>query len=146
MTLSLYLNLSRIGLKSVNLIIINQFFIIFKKMFYKFISLLIVIFLCNSCVFPSYKFLENSDGEPILNSELYTLNEKLTPENFKVIDTNSYYIATFKGLDSNEEQKANLRIYKFHSDGYFKKILINSLANFTKKELKNRFIMEVNIN
>ena len=61
------------------------------------------------------------EGEPILDSDSYTFNEDLTVEDFIVIDTSSYYIETFQGLDSNEDQRANPRIFRFIKDGYFYK-------------------------
>lgn len=100
------------------------------------ISFLFVYILCNSCVYPSYKFEENKDGEPILTADSYTLNEELTIENFKVIDTSSYYIETFQGLDSNEEQRANPRIYKFHKDGYYKEDSYLYFGKFDKERNK----------
>jgi hypothetical protein len=109
-------------------------------------SIIFVGILFNSSVHPSYKLENNADGEPILDSDSYTFNEKLTEENFKVIDTGSYYIATFQGLDSNEGQRANPSIYKFHADGYFKKLPICTLESLIKKEIRNLHIMEVNIN
>jgi hypothetical protein len=86
----------------------------------KYFTIIFILFIFNSCAPPSYKFEKNSDGEPILESDLYTLNKNLTNENFKVIDTSCYYIETFAGLDSNENQRANPFIFKFHKDGYYK--------------------------
>ncbi len=99
-------------------------------------SFLFVTILFNSCVCPSYKFEMNIDGEPILDSDSYTFNKVLTDENFKVIDTSSYYIATFQGLDSNEGQRANPSIYKFHADGYFKKTSYLYFGKFDKERNK----------
>ncbi len=96
-----------------------------------------LLFFFNSCVQPSFKFETNKEGEPILKPELYTLDKKLTDENFKVIDTNLYYIETFQGLDSNEGQRANPMIYKFHSDGYFKEDSYLHFGEFDKERNKN---------
>ena len=102
----------------------------------KYVTLFFIVLFFNSCLHPSFKFETNTEGEPILNPELYTFNEKLTDENFKVIDTNSYYIETFQGLDSNEGQRANPMIYKFHSDGYFKQDSYLHFGNFDKERNK----------
>jgi hypothetical protein len=102
----------------------------------KFFSFLMTTILFNSCVYPSYKFEKNNDGEPILDSDSYTFNEKLTVENFTEIDTSSYYIETFQGLDSNDGQRANPSIYKFHADGYFKKTSYMYFEKFDKERNK----------
>ena len=95
------------------------------------------ILFCCSCVHPSYKFEVNSDGEPILDRSLYTFNKPLNENDFKTIDTAAYYIETFAGLDSNEDQRANPRIYKFHKDGYFKKTSYMYFNRFDKVRGKN---------
>ncbi|MFM7894363.1 MAG: hypothetical protein ACKO8L_00105 [Flavobacterium sp.] len=102
----------------------------------KYIALCFAILSLNSCLHPSFKFEKSKEGEPILNPELYTFKEILTDENFKIIDTNSYYIETFQGLDSNEGQRANPMIYKFHSDGYFKQDSYLHFGNFDKERNK----------
>lgn len=95
----------------------------------KFFSFLFIIYLFNSCACSGYRFQKNSDGEPILDSDSYTFKEGLKEENFIIIDTSSYYIQTFDESDSNEMQRANPRIYKFHKDGYYK---IDSYLYFGK--------------
>ena len=102
----------------------------------KYFTFFITVIFFNSCVHPSFKFETNREGEPILNPELYTLNKKLTNENFKVIDTNSYYIETFQGLDSNEGKRSNPMIFRFHSDGYFKKDSYLHFGKFDKERNK----------
>lgn len=99
-------------------------------------SFLFVTILFNSCVYPSYKFEKNADGEPILESNSYTFNELITVENLKLIDTSSYYVETFQGLDSNEGQRANPSIYKFYTDGYFKKTSYMHFNKFDKERKK----------
>ena len=102
----------------------------------KYFSIIFTLFILNSCVHPSYKFEKNIDGEPILDSEFYTFNNNLISENFKIIDTNSYYIETFQGLDSNEGQRANPMIFRFHNDGYFKKDSYLYFGKFDKQRSK----------
>jgi hypothetical protein len=99
-------------------------------------SIILVAIFCNSCVYPSYKFRKNADGEPILDSDSYTFNEDLTVEDFIVIDTTSYYIETFQGLDSNDGQRANPRIYKFLKDGYYKEDSYLYFRKFDKERNK----------
>lgn len=103
------------------------------KYFIASISILFFI----SCAHPSYKIEANKDGEPLLNPLLYTLNEKLTDEDFKIIDTLSFYIESFEGLDSNEDQRANPVIYKFHANGYFKQDSFLYYGKFDKVRTKN---------
>jgi len=102
----------------------------------KYFTIIFILFIFNSCAPPSYKFEKNSDGEPILESDLYTLNKNLTNENFKLIDTSSYYIQSFQGLDSNEGERANPSIYKFHKDGYFKITSYLYFERFDEKRTK----------
>jgi hypothetical protein len=102
----------------------------------KYFTIIFILFTFNSCAPPSYKFEKNSDGEPILHSDLYTLNKNLTNENFKLIDTSSYYIQSFQGLDSNEGERANPSIYKFHKDGYFKRTSYLYFEKFAYKRTK----------
>jgi hypothetical protein len=87
-------------------------------------------------VHPNYIFESNADGEPILNLEVYTLNKKLTSENFKVIDTTSLYIETSQETDSNVDQVANPIIFKFHKDGYFKVDSYLYFGKFDKERIK----------
>ncbi|WP_291135323.1 hypothetical protein [Flavobacterium sp. UBA7663] len=68
---------------------------------------------------------------------MYSLNKKISDDGFKVLDTNSYYIETFEGIDSNESQRFNPMIYKFHSDGYFKEDSYLYFGNFDKVRSKN---------
>ena len=101
------------------------------------LNVLIIALSFNSCLNPGYKLEKNNDGEPIIDIEAYTLNNKPTLEDFNVIDTASYYIELFDGLDSNEDQRANPTILKFHKDGFFKNDSYLYFGKFDKKRHKN---------
>ena len=106
-------------------------------MIIRYFSIVFILLLFISCGTTSYRFDLNKDDEPILDSNLYTLNLKPAESNFKIIDTLSYYIETFEGLDSNEGQRANPTILKFHKDGYYKKNSYLYFGRFDRERNKN---------
>ncbi|MGV1011812.1 MAG: hypothetical protein ACOYBS_05130 [Flavobacterium sp.] len=63
---------------------------------------------------------KDENGEPIINDEMYTFKKKMSGNDFNIIDTTSLYIQIFEFKNSNETERNNPKILKFHSDGYFK--------------------------
>jgi hypothetical protein len=79
---------------------------------------ILICFFLFSCVEKLYKIEESNTGIA-LKENYYTFNREMSVEGSKIIDTTALYIEIF-GKNSNESQRANPMIYRFHNDGYFK--------------------------
>ena len=73
-----------------------------------------------SCEKKLYKFSNDKNGEPIVKEQMYTFNKIMNENDYNVIDTSKFYVQIFDINSSNETERENPNIIKFHSDGYFK--------------------------
>ncbi len=91
------------------------------------IAIIIVLVTLTSC-FTQYHLKKDKNGELIVNKNQYSLNRKMSPDVFNIIDTTSVY----KEVTNNESlKKNNLNLLIFHDDGYFED---SSLKYFKKFE------------
>ena len=67
-----------------------------------------------------YKLTKDKNNEPLTLEEMYTFQKKMSNSDFNVIDTSGLYIQIFDLKNSNESERRNPKILKFHADGYFK--------------------------
>ena len=79
---------------------------------------------------------EYINGEPILPVNAYTFKTNLSANDFKKIDTTSLYIEIFKIETSNDMQRANPSILRFHNDGYYKEDSYLYFGKFDKERNK----------
>lgn len=101
------------------------------------IYILFLAFFFNSCF--SYKIPKNKAGLRILPESIdYRLNEIPNAETLKKIDTSAYYVQVFEGRYYNESEMKRRSVLKFHSDGYFKSMLLpyqNENTNKIKRSI-----------
>jgi len=81
--------------------------------------IIIVFFLMLSCQ-NYYRITKDKNDEPIIMDEMYTFQKEMANNDFNVIDTSKFYIQVFDINASNETERNNPKILKFHANGYFK--------------------------
>ncbi|QHI38240.1 hypothetical protein IMCC3317_36290 [Kordia antarctica] len=82
-------------------------------------TIVVLLIVLTSCV-TKYHIENDENGEPIVNKNNYSFNQKMTLDSSDLIDTTSIYIELLseKTLKSNNN---NFDILIFHNDGYFEK-------------------------
>jgi hypothetical protein len=88
-----------------------------------------------SCVIGGLQ-TEYINGEPILPVNSYTFKTKLSANDFKKLDTTCLYIEIFEIATSNDMQRANPSILRFHNDGFYKKDSYLYFGKFDKERNK----------
>ena len=70
------------------------------------------------CCTKVYHFPSEDVTQQVIDDSFYTFKKKLDADGIKKIDTTILYVQIFDS-ESNDEERANPRLMKFHNDGYF---------------------------